>query len=447
MTDKPFFYSCYLLRSCQPGRRIPAYIGSTLDPSRRLRQHNGLIKGGAQQTIKWRPWEMVAIVYGFPSDVTALQFEWAWQNPHKSRHFKKDQFSETRSNMVVKGKLKVLSKMLHLEYWARWPLKIQFTVLDVQEMFKTFQAPPPHIVVTFGSVSTVNVGIVSPDIPDLQTETDCIICYETLNLQDQSSWLRCSRPKCKMRGHLVCLSSWFIEEECQSLQDRQCMQLLPINGTCPICRLNLVWGDLVADLKLRVSGLVQVRSSIDGECIDPNRGETNCTDLDAVDISDDDLVIDLNDFISNASLLDTPYASGSSRCIDTESAARSVLKPSGSHRSCAPTSDNGYMHQPAPSSRCISNRSASSIRQTLPSRPMPITITLLDDSDNESGHVQSKITRRSTASSNLVPSIGSNPSSHNGTTRLTNTRQLADHQELTSDDDDDLLNALLVGNR
>lgn len=71
----PALYVVYILRSTV--RHKSLYIGSTPNPPRRLKQHNGETKGGATRTAKrhLRPWEMVAVVSGFPGLVAALQFE------------------------------------------------------------------------------------------------------------------------------------------------------------------------------------------------------------------------------------------------------------------------------------------------------------------------------------------------------------------------------------
>lgn len=45
----------------------------TVNPRRRIRQHNGEIGSGAWRTKKRRPWEMVLCIYGFPTNVSALQ--------------------------------------------------------------------------------------------------------------------------------------------------------------------------------------------------------------------------------------------------------------------------------------------------------------------------------------------------------------------------------------
>jgi len=64
-------YVCYILKS---GNRT--YNGSTNNMKRRLRQHNGEIKGGAKATRGKGPWEVYCIVSGFTDKIEALQTEW-----------------------------------------------------------------------------------------------------------------------------------------------------------------------------------------------------------------------------------------------------------------------------------------------------------------------------------------------------------------------------------
>jgi predicted GIY-YIG superfamily endonuclease len=60
------------------------YVGATLDPARRLQQHNGQLSGGASAT-HGRQWSRVCVVSGFPTERSALQFEWAWKYSSKKQ--------------------------------------------------------------------------------------------------------------------------------------------------------------------------------------------------------------------------------------------------------------------------------------------------------------------------------------------------------------------------
>ena len=61
--------ACYLLRSKNTRARGRTYIGFTVDPSRRIRQHNGEIVSGARSTRSGRPWDMVMVISGFRTKV------------------------------------------------------------------------------------------------------------------------------------------------------------------------------------------------------------------------------------------------------------------------------------------------------------------------------------------------------------------------------------------
>ena len=70
-------WKCYLLATNDGGSQ-KTYVGVTPDLDRRLRQHNGLLSGGAKAT-HGRQWERICHVTGFPDHTSVLQFEWRWK--------------------------------------------------------------------------------------------------------------------------------------------------------------------------------------------------------------------------------------------------------------------------------------------------------------------------------------------------------------------------------
>ena len=54
------------------------YVGATVNPDRRLRQHNGELAGGARATAG-RVWTRRFLVDGFADERAALRFEWRWK--------------------------------------------------------------------------------------------------------------------------------------------------------------------------------------------------------------------------------------------------------------------------------------------------------------------------------------------------------------------------------
>ncbi|ODQ79343.1 hypothetical protein BABINDRAFT_167212 [Babjeviella inositovora NRRL Y-12698] len=131
------FYCCYLLQSL--AKQQSFYIGSTPDPIRRLRQHNGEIKGGAWRTKKdgCAPWKMVTIVYGFPSNIAALQFEHAFQHAHQTRHIPvATRISKSKvAGRSLAYKLGNIRLLLMAPFFARMNLKVQIFDRDAYEQW------------------------------------------------------------------------------------------------------------------------------------------------------------------------------------------------------------------------------------------------------------------------------------------------------------------------
>jgi structure-specific endonuclease subunit SLX1 len=73
------------------------YVGATINPDRRLRQHNGEISGGARAT-HGRKWKRVFLVSGFADERAALRFEWRWK--YLTRQAPGESFLERRAHAL-----------------------------------------------------------------------------------------------------------------------------------------------------------------------------------------------------------------------------------------------------------------------------------------------------------------------------------------------------------
>lgn len=159
----PPFYACYLLKSLKTPRATATYIGSTPNPPRRLRQHNGEISAGAWRTHMGRPWDMVMIVYGFPSKVAALQFEWAWQHPWKTRHLKtppgdggsrrgRALFDNGRGLSTLKARVNVVRTMIACHPYSNWPLHVKLFNLEAVKAWEEAGRADTRLPMGFTSV-------------------------------------------------------------------------------------------------------------------------------------------------------------------------------------------------------------------------------------------------------------------------------------------------------
>ncbi|XP_058822252.1 structure-specific endonuclease subunit SLX1 homolog [Topomyia yanbarensis] len=154
------FYGVYLLVSKSSNSKFAGrtYIGYTVDPNRRIKQHNsGQEGGGAKRTSNRGPWVMVMIIHGFPNNISALRFEWAWQQPKLSRRLKQipELQKKQRKETNFEYNFRILTEMLRIGPWNRLPLTVRWLVDEYHREFEVGKTPPMHMPICFGRVKKV----------------------------------------------------------------------------------------------------------------------------------------------------------------------------------------------------------------------------------------------------------------------------------------------------
>ena len=105
---------CYIIRNTKPEFKNLTYNGSTNNPTKRLRQHNNEIIGGARFTHRTNGgWEYYFLMSGFPNHINTLQCEW------RIKHCTGKPGQRPREYCGVHGRIRgVINEVLHLEYWT-----------------------------------------------------------------------------------------------------------------------------------------------------------------------------------------------------------------------------------------------------------------------------------------------------------------------------------------
>lgn len=95
-------WSCYIIEN-----KGYTYVGVSNNVKKRLRAHNGEIKGGAKYTTsKGNGWKHICVIHGFPTKIESMQFEWALKHV------------PPRNAGGIKNRIKKLQILLHKENWT-----------------------------------------------------------------------------------------------------------------------------------------------------------------------------------------------------------------------------------------------------------------------------------------------------------------------------------------
>ncbi|XP_061392458.1 structure-specific endonuclease subunit SLX1 homolog [Musca vetustissima] len=299
-SSKSRFFGVYLLCSHSLEKRYSGkcYIGFTVNPNRRIKQHNrGKDFGGAKKTSNKGPWKMVMIVHGFPNNISALQFEWAWQQPSLSSRLKV--YPELKRKLpketYFQYNFRILSRMLNTGPWKRLPLIIQWLEDEYEcEFDVSIKKPPNHMEIRNGKIA-LELRKQSKKHQESQPKAiwapECHLCMQPIRDAERSR-IGCLNNLCKLTCHIICLANHML-----SADPKQKGHYIPIAGECPLCETQFLWIDLL-QRKRKMQGISFEEDDDDDDddvCMDEEGNDDS--DIEILSGSDEEKV-ELHDNVS-----------------------------------------------------------------------------------------------------------------------------------------------------
>ncbi|KFX90560.1 hypothetical protein V490_06398, partial [Pseudogymnoascus sp. VKM F-3557] len=229
-----------------------------------------------------RPWGMPVVVVGFPSQIGALQFEWAWQHPGLSTHLPPPPISPAKGNakaptaprarrpkLTLPSAMKSLHHLLEALSFRRWPLRVHFQSEEVYgawvkatasaskmgteekgqgvgreiEVVKDFDGAIFEALGKNGKVGGKK-GKAKGEEEVLELG-NCAACGHGGGIMSV-----CADDTCGVATHITCLAQ-------RSLGPEQAAgggHVLPTSAKCPRCKGEMRWSDVARGVTGRIRG-------------------------------------------------------------------------------------------------------------------------------------------------------------------------------------------------
>lgn len=257
---------------------------------------------------------------------------WAWQNPHITTRIptdsrisistqKKLSGQPKRPRLTLTSGLSNLHLLLRVPSFARWPLEVRFFTEDAHKAWQKWLQESPSALPESTLVvkdfppqtgSAIEEEPTSPSskrrklghgidallvdyasqkthvekaksIVDFEQEGSCSLCNIELE-HDAGIYTICPSPECDSVTHLTCLSQHFLQND----DDKDA--LVPMLGSCPKCKTELRWVDIVKELSLRMRGQKEVEKLLKVRKLRKTKGITASQAIvDDSEDSDEDL--------------------------------------------------------------------------------------------------------------------------------------------------------------
>ncbi|KAK5876218.1 hypothetical protein CesoFtcFv8_027209 [Champsocephalus esox] len=212
------FFGVYMLYCTNPKFKGRIYIGFTVNPERRIGQHNaGRHRGGAKRTSGRGPCLSgrgstptppggSPTCPGAPGKSPACSSTGGW-------------------SPACYGP----------PPWSRLPLTARWLRQEYRMDFEPSLQPPLHVPIAFGSVrAKKKLQPAGEEEEEEQETSSCFLCKVLVKVSEK---LSCFHPSCGMSGHVICLAKHFLKSEPT--------HLLPVEGRCPACQRSVLWGSLI----------------------------------------------------------------------------------------------------------------------------------------------------------------------------------------------------------